>query len=95
MWKIMSFCNKKLIPAIIVKTEYGNIWFPLSVWSKKRVEAEATAKVVAAAPLMLEALQEIVKYHSDKETGLIKGHTLGGTAPFQLAKTAIRNATKV
>jgi len=43
---------------------------------------------------MKDALEDIVKYHSDKPTGFIEGHTLGGTIPFEKAKSVIKKINK-
>lgn len=51
------------------------------------------AQLIAAAPDLLEALQEILKYHSDKPTGLVEGHKLDGTPAFSKARSAIYKAT--
>jgi hypothetical protein len=59
-WKTKSFWHKKLIPAISISTKEINIcWIRFDVWAKRKEEAEANAKLIAAAPDLLEALQEI------------------------------------
>lgn len=58
----------------------------------KAYTEQETSECISASRDMLEALMDIVKYHSDKPTGLMEGHTLGGTIPFNKANMAIRKA---
>lgn len=55
-------------------------------------EMDANAALITVAPELLEALMEIIKYHSKIPTGFIEGHLLGGTIPFQKGKQAITKA---
>lgn len=50
-------------------------------------------KIVSLNTELLEALQDIVNYHSNIETEF-KGHKLGGTIPFLKAQAAIKKATE-
>lgn len=40
--------------------------------------------------LLIDAVNACIKFHSDKPTGFVEGHTLGGTPSFLSMKSAIK-----
>jgi len=61
IWTIKEFWNSKILHAIVVMTVSGKITLPFADWTGKKEEAQATAKVIANAPLMVDTLESCLE----------------------------------
>lgn len=59
-----------------------------SAWNKGGGEGEANARLIAAAPELLEALLKLMDYTQ-------QGHKIGETHPLEVAENAVRKATNL
>lgn len=76
-WKITSFWNRKILPAIGITTELGNIYMNYSSWENHKEEAEDIAKLISQAPNLLQFTEMFVDH--------LKSNGMKDTLPCKLA----------